>query len=189
MDIENCVYFISNGKGAIKIGSAMNLRKRLNGLQTSNPDKLEVLAAIPALGQEEFDLHQKFAHLRLNGEWFRAEPELLTFIDALPKEPVSGPMPETPAPIAPREMRGSEFDAIRRKLTPLRNSKTLDFAGRQRLTTILSIIQNINSAAREPEYREKLIGAFKQQFAEFEQHIAATTALSDVFTIRGGLRR
>jgi hypothetical protein len=41
---------------------------------------LDVLAVIRADKVGEYATHQKFDHLRIRGEWFRADPELLQFI-------------------------------------------------------------------------------------------------------------
>ncbi len=80
------IYFIySQESNAIKIGRAKNVEKRLKSLQTAHPYPLKLLKTFKVKGgkaaQElEKTLHQKFDHLRLLGEWFQAEPELLDFL-------------------------------------------------------------------------------------------------------------
>lgn len=75
------VYFIEAiGAAAVKIGTAADLKKRLNTLQTASPMPLRVLGTTPGGRDAEQTLHRRFAHLKLRGEWFRAEPELLSFI-------------------------------------------------------------------------------------------------------------
>ena len=70
------VYFIRAGnKGAIKIGVASDLAKRLETLQTGNPFELKVLATIPCSSEQHaYDLerrmHKLFASKRIRGEWF-----------------------------------------------------------------------------------------------------------------------
>ena len=82
------VYFVQSGDkhGPIKIGYADNGRSRVSALQTGNPDTLKVLAFIESTSPSmETELHARFAGLRLRGEWFRPEPELLDYIASLPE--------------------------------------------------------------------------------------------------------
>lgn len=75
------VYFITFEGGPIKIGKALDVKKRLSALQTSSPETLFVLGAISGGSEMEASLHKQFSHLRLRGEWFRRESELLSFIE------------------------------------------------------------------------------------------------------------
>lgn len=83
----HCVYFILNrDSNAIKIGRAKNIQRRLKSLQTASPIELELLKTINlnSEGQAkglEGSLHALFWYLRMQGEWFRAEPELLNYIE------------------------------------------------------------------------------------------------------------
>lgn len=83
------VYFVLNtDSNAIKIGKAKDLDKRLKALQTISSTQLQLLRAIQVIGEKEarqleLSLHQKFVHLRLNGEWFKAERELFSYIEDL----------------------------------------------------------------------------------------------------------
>lgn len=85
IDITEYVYFIySKENNAIKIGRAKNVEKRLKSLQTAHPYQLKVIKTFSVKGGKaakelESSLHQKFDHLRLSGEWFKAEPELLDY--------------------------------------------------------------------------------------------------------------
>lgn len=73
------VYFIQAVSGGpVKIGSAWEPEKRLGSLQTGNPEALRIIGLM--YDQPERFFHEKFAHLRLRGEWFRPDPELLYFI-------------------------------------------------------------------------------------------------------------
>ena len=83
------IYFILNtDSNAVKIGRAKNVAKRLNSLQTANPIELillktvEVMSGKEAKEKEEL-LHNKFANLRLLGEWFRFDTELQYFLKKL----------------------------------------------------------------------------------------------------------
>ncbi len=73
------VYFIQMGEdGPIKIGHSRDVGRRLKSMQTSCPALLRLLGTIA--GAQECLVHVRFHHLRIAGEWFRAEPDLLDFI-------------------------------------------------------------------------------------------------------------
>jgi len=74
------VYFIRAGEANLD-GFAENFKRRLGSLQTGQERLLQVLAVISAADIGELETHQRFAHLRIRGEWFRADKELLQFID------------------------------------------------------------------------------------------------------------
>lgn len=86
LDTTEYVYFIhSEENNAVKIGRAKNVEKRLKSLQTAHPYQLKVIKTFPLKGGKaakelEISLHQKFKHLQLSGEWFKAEQELLDFV-------------------------------------------------------------------------------------------------------------
>lgn len=72
---QGAVYFI-RFSDRVKIGFTTDLRRRLGDLPYD-----EVLGVrVPATMTDERRLHKAFARLRVTGEWFRAEPELLTYI-------------------------------------------------------------------------------------------------------------
>ncbi|MBV9385782.1 MAG: GIY-YIG nuclease family protein [Chroococcidiopsidaceae cyanobacterium CP_BM_ER_R8_30] len=81
------IYFVLNAdSNAIKIGMAKDLDQRLKSLQTSSPARLQLikvvqLANVKEAAECETKLHRKFAHLRLSGEWFKAEKELFDHIE------------------------------------------------------------------------------------------------------------
>lgn len=75
-DPTSVVYFVRVGD-RIKIGTTVNLKNRLRALTLSEKN---VAATQPGSRHEEADLHWRFRHLRLEGEWFRAAPELLEYI-------------------------------------------------------------------------------------------------------------
>ena len=82
---EGSVYFIRSEKThAIKIGfTAGKIENRLSTLQTAHPYKLQVLATSRGNREYEKALHERFARLRLKGEWFGPHPDLLAFISVL----------------------------------------------------------------------------------------------------------
>lgn len=81
---ESKVYFIeSETAGLIKIGRSVNPDSRFNAIRTMSPDKLVLLGYLPEEVATENELHKKFAHLRMHGEWFEAAPELRKAIEKL----------------------------------------------------------------------------------------------------------
>lgn len=76
-------YFIQGeGGGPIKIGisTRAGLQNRLSSIQTGHPDRLVVRIM---RGNREREMHLRFAHLRLAGEWFHADGELAEVAHAL----------------------------------------------------------------------------------------------------------
>jgi hypothetical protein len=71
----------------VKIGYASTLKDRLNGLSTAHHGTLKVLAAMRGTVLEEREMHKRFAHLRIKGEWFKMARELRNFIKSLPRLP------------------------------------------------------------------------------------------------------
>lgn len=63
------IYFILNND-SIKIGYTSRPNDRLSQLQTSSPNKLEMLLLLSGNRKDEYFLHNLFKDLRLNGEWF-----------------------------------------------------------------------------------------------------------------------
>lgn len=78
------VYFVRAGlTGPVKIGWTMDVQQRMNMLQTAHWETLHVLAVIPACTDKEREFHERFAHLKIAREWFRADQELLAVADEL----------------------------------------------------------------------------------------------------------
>ncbi len=77
------VYFLRSGpSGPIKIGfTGTTPTVRLAALQTGNPEVLAFLGTLQGTREDEQQLHQRFGHLHVQGEWFRPEADLLAFID------------------------------------------------------------------------------------------------------------
>ena len=71
------LYFIRAGnRGAIKIGIANNIERRVATLQTGNPFKLNVIALIPCDSRQhaaelEKQIHRFFVKQNIRGEWFQ----------------------------------------------------------------------------------------------------------------------
>ena len=75
------VYFIREGvQGPIKIGWSKSPEARIAALQTANPNPLVLLGKIPGPMEEERRIHSIFDRDRIQGEWFRPSPVLLSFV-------------------------------------------------------------------------------------------------------------
>lgn len=78
---DEWVYFVQeSGMGAIKIGTAKNVHKRVIGMAVSTPHLLVVLAITYGSYDVERKIHDRFASARIRGEWFHPVPELLEYI-------------------------------------------------------------------------------------------------------------
>ena len=63
---------------AVKIGIAVDTDKRLASLQTANHEELIVIKVFAGGGAKlESELHQRFKHLSIRGEWFIFSDEML----------------------------------------------------------------------------------------------------------------
>lgn len=72
-------YFIhSSSQAAVKIGKSDDPKKRLSGMQTSNPGVLQLIGALE--GDCEAAWHRRFADLLIRGEWYQATPDLMSAI-------------------------------------------------------------------------------------------------------------
>lgn len=77
-----CVVYVIQSElgGAVKIGRADDLAKRLAGLQTGRPDRLVVLAAVQGTREDERLCHDLLEHSQERGEWFRFTPAIRALI-------------------------------------------------------------------------------------------------------------
>jgi len=76
------VYFIrASMTRYVKIGFSKNPAKRLKAIQTSSPDTVELLVAVPGTMQDERALHRAYADRRIEGEWFDPSPHMQNFIN------------------------------------------------------------------------------------------------------------
>lgn len=83
------VYFITTEHEGfpVKIGISESHHARFTTLQVALPYRVKVLAVLPTQDAIfERRLHRKFAHLRLEGEWFERAPDLLAYIETLVNE-------------------------------------------------------------------------------------------------------
>jgi hypothetical protein len=70
MDAERCKIGFTKG----------DVHKRLKSLQTGSASELILIAKHPGTPETERALHDKFAHLRLRGEWFDLTDELRAYL-------------------------------------------------------------------------------------------------------------
>lgn len=78
------IYFVQHGEGgAIKIGTAINVRHRIDSLQSSCPEKLRLLAVIHGGIREEREAHEALKDHRIRGEWFSPNAVVLDYIASL----------------------------------------------------------------------------------------------------------
>jgi hypothetical protein len=86
-NVESVTYFIRDAShGRIKIGvTDGSAEKRRRQLSTGSPCGLALLGVV--LGNREAELHERFAAVRLAGEWFQDSLELMDFIreNAIPQ--------------------------------------------------------------------------------------------------------
>jgi hypothetical protein len=79
------IYFLRRADGAIKIGTTEKYYSRLPVL-TKTYGHLELLGVMEGDREKEQEIHQQFAHARLNSkrktEWFQPCLELLDYIKA-----------------------------------------------------------------------------------------------------------
>lgn len=80
-----CVYFIGGERGPVKIGTAIDVNKRLAALQTAHPFPLKVLTSISGGRELEAYFHVRFGAHRIGGEWFTRCDEIDAEITLLRK--------------------------------------------------------------------------------------------------------
>lgn len=107
------LYFIqAESGGPIKIGVANYPNVRLGQLQTGNPERLVIRRQVRVNEHAERRFHALFAEHRVQGEWFRAVPEIAAICDAVPDAEPAQALKNSPKPVCPvpdeRLRRGSQ---------------------------------------------------------------------------------
>jgi hypothetical protein len=89
--LGSSVYYVRmvNADGFIKIGVATSPESRLANMQVGSPYELELMHSEPGDETLEAQLHARFQHLHVRGEWFRPDPDLVNFIIARKRLPES----------------------------------------------------------------------------------------------------
>jgi hypothetical protein len=82
--ITGSVYFIRNqAADAMKVGHSRDPDRRLRELQTGNSARLHLVGAVAAAREFETLVHEEFADLALEGEWFSQSGEILAWVERL----------------------------------------------------------------------------------------------------------
>jgi hypothetical protein len=75
------IYFVQPaGSQVVKIGYAQHVPARFGNLQTAHAEELLLLGVLSGTEAKERELHDRFSHLRVRGEWFRYTPEIQEFL-------------------------------------------------------------------------------------------------------------
>lgn len=75
------VYVIRAGVGrTVKIGTTKDIKQRVASLQIGNPDTVRCIVTTLGGKSVEAELHERFRHLLVRGEWFRYGPEIREFV-------------------------------------------------------------------------------------------------------------
>lgn len=71
------VYFAAAEDGSVKIGRSSDVAHRMDQLRCLNGGRVKLIGSFEGLGKYEKTLHRAFAHLAIEGEWFRSSDLLL----------------------------------------------------------------------------------------------------------------
>ena len=161
------VYFITNGQ-EIKIGQSGAPLARMKDLQNSTPLPLQMLGHFRAHPDEEYRLHAMFRHLRVRGEWFRPDPELIAFIDELRAaglfqyRPPAADVPKKKPPLRPKAIRPPpDPRVITRKSLLALAARTIDAVRRGRLIRMSEVL-GLLPAARDVELHDGLMQELRE---------------------------
>lgn len=164
-DAWGYTYFVRRGD-AIKIGHSAIPKQRINTLQVAFPEPLEVLAVIPNTIITEYAAHQKFAHLRMSGEWFRAAPDLIEFISKAKAEAKLAAKAHPPIRFVPKA------DPVITNLLRCRAKRGHNSAIGFRCSNLTELIPNYRKAT-DPELRAWLAAEIRRQTTELAGLMAA----------------
>lgn len=73
------VYFLQCGRH-VKIGYSQNVKARVSAITYASPKPMLLLGYVRGCRMLERLIHERFAHQRSHGEWFRRAPKLNQFI-------------------------------------------------------------------------------------------------------------
>lgn len=83
-DGDRYVYFIATEDLTfLKIGTAGQVHYRMESIQTGCPLKLRLIGAIRGYTSTERQLHKLFARYRTQGEWFKIQGPVRSFVNAI----------------------------------------------------------------------------------------------------------
>jgi hypothetical protein len=164
---DGWTYFVQRQDEQIKIGFSSKPRHRINGL-TAEHGPLKVLAVVPAAVAGEFQTHQKFDHLRTEGEWFVAGADLLRFIEEVKVAPMPAPQP-SPRPdynFSQPKVRLNPAKTIS-KMLKMRSRIGADTPAGHRISNIDEIRQNL-ARAMTPDQADYLEASLARQLRDLE---------------------
>lgn len=127
---EKFVYFIADGYDAIKIGIADYVPSRLNSIQSAHAYRLRLLGTESGGLAREQHLHLRFEPLRLRGEWFKAEGELLDYIEER--------FPSSLGYVDQRRVELGQSSSARRELHLIRQAKMVVDDAEEKVINIIS---------------------------------------------------
>jgi hypothetical protein len=82
------LYFIRGKEsGNIKIGFSTNPDKRKSNLQTAHYEELEFIGIMSGTLEDEARIHEMFAEFNIRGEWFKATPKILEYVEKNANKP------------------------------------------------------------------------------------------------------
>jgi hypothetical protein len=81
-DERGFVYFAQVASGAVKIGCAVDIHRRISQLRTGSHEALTLIATIPD-GALEADVQERFATDRIRGEWFRPSQAMWDWLQSV----------------------------------------------------------------------------------------------------------
>jgi len=85
-DESECHIYFIRSQDFVKIGYSKNPVLRMSGLQTANPNKLELLYSFPSFQWREKEIHKDLKKHFINGEWFSYNDEVKRYIEKIEKE-------------------------------------------------------------------------------------------------------
>jgi hypothetical protein len=156
-------YFIRSAD-AIKIGQSGAPRLRMESLQSAHSSRLELLVMVPDSRLSEVAAHRMFKHLRMHGEWFRPDQELLDFIEALKAE--AAPLAPPPQlPTRKRQSPATPVDMMIAKLTAARPSAPAH--KRYHISNLIEQLRN-HAGTKDPNIRSFLERAMARSMTHIE---------------------
>lgn len=79
----NLYLFSDTEKTILKIGISSNCKHRLQYIQNKTSKKLELIFEKKSLSYMEKELHSKFSHLNIFGEWFHYSQDIINHFNNL----------------------------------------------------------------------------------------------------------
>lgn len=82
-DRTGYVYFAKSESGLIKIGWGSDIMRRVQELRKARREAVHLVACFPGEKPDELRLHEQFASLRTDGEWFQDDGSIEAFIGSI----------------------------------------------------------------------------------------------------------